>query len=175
MVIYNCSSHRNNLKLTIWGIFAIFFLAAMIHSAYEITELDFLKPFAPVNESVWEHMKMMLTSGLIWMFYEIYLGLYRYKNYYFARTIGILLLVFLIPVLYYGYTAFTGESILVIDILITLIAAAISQWIFYSILNSKNNYSGYNRLSILILIILFILFVWFTYNPPNLKIFIPSE
>lgn len=175
MVIYNCSSHKKNLKLTIAGVFVIFFLAALIHSAYEITGLDFLKPFAPVNESVWEHMKMMFTAGMIWMFYELYLGMNRYKNYYFARAMGIIVLVFLVPILYYGYTAFTDESILIVDILISLVASAIGQGVFYTILNSKKNYSQYSKISILALVLLFILFVLFTYNPPNLKIFIPSE
>lgn len=175
MTIYNCSSHKSNLKLTIGGVFAIFFLASIIHNAYDFTQLDILKPFVPINESVWEHMKMMFTSGIIWMFYEMYLGLDKNKNYYFARTIAILVLVFAVPILFYGYTAFTGESILVVDILIAFLAAVLGQWVFYKILNSDNDYSQYNKISILILIILFILFVWFTYNPPNCKLFIPSE
>ncbi len=162
----------NETKVSIVGSFVIFVLAALIHSLYDVTDLVFLKPFCPINESVWEHMKMMNTAGLMWMIYEHYLGMAKNQNYYFARGIGLFSLVFLVPGMFYTYTGFTDNSILVIDIFITLITAVLSQKVFMCILRSKKDYSKYSAIGIAITIVLFILFVYFTYNPPVSKIFI---
>lgn len=161
------------IKYLIISSFVIFALAALIHSLYDITNLRIFKPFAPINESVWEHLKMMFYAGIVFSLIECFLGYQKFKNYYVARGTSILISTTLIPIIYYGYTHFTGRGYLWVDITITFVISFISQLLFRKILLSNSSLKKYNPIIIILVIISILLFAYFTYYPPNLKIFIP--
>lgn len=154
--------------------FFIFLIAAVIHSLYDITGFEILKPFVPINESVWEHMKMMFYAGLIWAVIEYSSGTFCYFNFWFAKGISILLMTFLVPMIFYTYTAFTGKSIIWVDIAMTFIIALIGQLVFKKLVTSCKDYSKYNTLILIVLIAFILLFAYFSYYPPDAKIFIPQ-
>lgn len=155
--------------------FIIFIIAACLHSLYDITSFSFLKPFVPVNESIWEHMKMIFYAGIIFAFIEYFSGTFTYFNFITAKGISIILMTFLVPMIFYTYTSFTGESIVWVDILMTFIIALIGQLVFKVLVTSKHDLSKYNVLIIILIIAFIILFWYFTYHPPQAKIFIPNN
>lgn len=155
--------------------FFIFLIAAIIHSLYDITSFEFLKPFVPINESVWEYMKMMFYTGLIWTVIEYCSGTFCYFNFWFAKGISILLMTFLVSIIFYTYTAFTGKGIIWIAIIMTFVIAFIGQFVFKSIVTSYKDYSKYNPLILILIIGFILLFGYFSYYPPDAKIFVPQD
>ena len=64
--------------------------------------------FAAVNESTWEHIKIALTPTFICTLYDgaIY-GVN--ENYFIAKTSSILVIIILIPLLFYAYQLITKK------------------------------------------------------------------
>ena len=75
-------------------------------------------PFAAVNESVWEHMKLLFWPMLLWAGAErAVLGGYS-RGFWPAKALGTLLGLALIPALYYTYTGALDVSVMWVDIAI---------------------------------------------------------
>ena len=69
-----------------------------------------------VNESTWEHIKLTIYPSFIWMAVEAaVLGFSR--SLVAAQACSMCVTMLLIPGLFYGYTAFTGQNWLICDII----------------------------------------------------------
>lgn len=154
---------KKNKIISVIGIFLISFL---IHGAYEIFPNPIFSIFFPVNESIFEHMKMLFTNIMIFVPIE-YLILKKFdikhNNLTFSYVIGALasipafLLMFL-PIYYR-----IGEN-MPITIFLMLIAIIISQIISMAIM--KCDYIKYNGILAIVLIILtYSITTYLTYNP----------
>ena len=53
-------------RLKVVSIFGMFILCFLTHFLYNWFPNALFSIFFPVNESIWEHMKMMTSSILIW-------------------------------------------------------------------------------------------------------------
>ena len=65
-----------NVKII--GVNVSFILAVILHFIYETMPNTFISIIAPVNESIWEHMKLIVTSSLIFSIFEYII--YKKKN-----------------------------------------------------------------------------------------------
>lgn len=122
-----------------------------------------------VNESTWEHLKLLYFPMLITIIFgHFYLGK-NTKNFVCAKTIGILFAMVFTVVFFYTYTGILGENYATINILIFYIAVALAEYASYKIvcLNSSCN----TMKAFFVLAVLLIGFVKFTYNPPQIGIF----
>ncbi|WDV44642.1 DUF6512 family protein [Clostridiaceae bacterium M8S5] len=155
--------------------FVIFIFASLIHSLYDITKLEFLKPFVPINESIWEHLKMMFYAGFIYGIIECFCGYKKYDNFLVARGTANIIITFLVPIVYYVYTYFTGKGYLWVDILNTFIISIVGQLIFRYLLTSDKKLKQYSFIVIVFNILVILIFAYFTYYPLKLKIFIPHS
>lgn len=103
--------------------------------------------FSAVNESTWEHIKMGLSATFLCSIADFFF-FNSNPNYFFAKFICYLLVIMIMPIIFYVYTYFTKKSILIIDILSFYITIIISNFAFYKLLNIKGlpfiyNYIGY--------------------------------
>lgn len=91
--------------------------------------------FFPVNESVWEHMKLALFPTFL------YLGIASFKirkgNYIAAWFIALIVGAGLIPLLFYSYTYFVGRSYLPADIAVFFISVIAGYAFAFFVYNSK--------------------------------------
>ena len=55
----------NLKKIKIINVIGTFLLCFLIHEAYSIFPNTLFSIFFPVNESIWEHMKMLFTAILV--------------------------------------------------------------------------------------------------------------
>lgn len=124
--------------------------------------------FFPVNESIWEHLKLIFYPIIIVSFFEYYVLKNQYDNFICNKFLSILLGMALTVVLYYTYSGVYGANIDSINILIFYIAMGSAYYYSY-----KNPQTGCNCNLICLIAILFvaIVFVLFTNNPPTLGIF----
>jgi len=93
------------------------------------------------------------------------------NNYFFAKTAGSYVMVAFIPLVFYSYTSFTGESIFAIDIASFIVAVIIGQIFSYKLLSYKALPEITETASIVAVILLATIFALFTFSPPQLPLF----
>lgn len=156
--------------------FIMFILACGLHFLYDFTgKLTIIGFFSPINESIFEHTKLIFIPLLI--FYLIYYfknkEILNQNKYLFSMLISIILGIILVPMLFYFYTESFGLESLIIDISITFIALALANLFFYEYYNF-HNFAIKKEISITLLIFLFIFYMYATVNTINLPIFITN-
>ena len=143
-----------------------------LHFAYELSgENPIVGLFAAVNESVWEHLKLLFFPMLVLTLWDLFINYRNNSNFLPARTIGILAGLVFIVVAFYTITGIIGTPIAWINIVIFLLAVALAFLVERKLLCRKCLFSA--TTAIVILIVLIVLFVVFTIAPPALGIFIP--
>ena len=147
------------------GIILIFLVGASLHFVYEWSHHNKLVAvFAAVNESTWEHIKICMTPTLLWSIYEI--SIYGFGwNFIFAKSICLLTIILLIPILFYSYTFFTKKVYLIVDIICFLITVICSQLVFRYIINLINYPNVFTYISFVLIILELLLYFYLTYNP----------
>lgn len=165
--------HKKLLAYTIIGILFTAILGTLLHFTYQWShENYFVGLFSPVNESTWEHMKLLFFPMF---FYGIFAELYLKTDFpciSFAYPIGILIGTLAIPVIFYTYTGILGNNYMVLDILtfyISLILAFVMIYLIASRCQEQKN----PLLPRLFTFLLFAAFILFTFSPPALGIFLP--
>jgi len=130
--------------------------------------------FSAVNESVWEHLKLPFWPSLLWMLIELYPLRKIISNFFAAKTIGTMIMVVLIPTVFYLYTAFT-EEILAVDIATFMIAVIIGQIVSYKLFKQGQTSKTTETIAIITIALLAIIFIVLTFYPPHLPIFQDSN
>lgn len=128
--------------------------------------------FSAVNESVWEHMKLLFIPVFLFTIVQAcFLGR-QYPDLFAVRGVTALAGTASIPFLYYTYTGALGFHSLWVDILIFFLADAGLFWLDFRLLRRGAVGSGWRQVAGLILLwaVLFA-FVWCTCRPPDLPLF----
>lgn len=154
----------------------MFGLSILSHFVYKWIPNSIFSILFPVNESIWEHMKLLVTPVLLFSLFEYII--YRKKNinfnnFLFSYAVSMVLGILIYLLIYLPIDAIFGHSV-VVAIGLLFITFIIIQIISYYIMRYENiNYS--NSIGILIIIILYIIFGFFTYNPPYNDLFYDTE
>jgi hypothetical protein len=163
---------RRVLCFELAGIVFIILFGSILHFTFEWSGGQaIVGVFSAVNESVWEHLKLGFWPAIVFALVEFKYLKKSTNNFLFAKTIGIYLIPIVIMVIFYSYTAFVGESILVIDILSFIIAVIVGQLLSYRLLTRKMLPYNLDRFSLFALLLLGLAFVLFTFYPPQLPMF----
>ena len=154
------------------GVFVVFMFGALLHFVFEWSgELAFVGAVASVNESVWEHFKQGFWPMFFYALVE-----YRYLRIgagklLVAKAVAVYLLPIFTGLVFYAYTAVTGEEILLVDIIIFLVAIIIGQFVSYRILRMSQPPRYMVVTAATAIVLLAVILVVFTYFPPHLPIF----
>lgn len=150
----------------------IIILGSILHFTFEWSgSYPIVGVFSAVNESVWEHLKLAFWPALLFMLIEYVLLKKSTNNFFMAKTVSVFLMIIIIPIVFYSYTAVTGESVFIIDISTFVVAVIIGQLSSYKLLTYKKLSENFNRISLIALILLALAFVLFTFYPHQLSIF----
>ena len=147
------------------GIILIAVIGTLLHFLYEISNHNkFVAIFAAVNESTWEHIKICMTPTILWSLYDGYVyGMNT--NYIIAKALSLLVIILLIPLLFYTYTQFTKKSILWVDVICFYVTVICSQLTFYHIINLEPLPFICTYLSAILLLIEIASYMFLTFNP----------
>ncbi|MDO4611568.1 MAG: DUF6512 family protein [Candidatus Saccharibacteria bacterium] len=151
--------------LEIIGAVFIIVVGCLNHFVYDWTRHNkFVGYFAAVNESTWEHLKLVVFPTLAWMLveYHFYSG---NPNFFFARFMSLFAMISIIPIIFYTYTRFTKKPILIVDILSFIVAIVAGQAIFYGLIQLNVSNMVLDHIGIVGLIIIFFTFMMNTYAP----------
>jgi hypothetical protein len=166
---------RKVLALEIAGTLFIIFLGTALHFTFDFSGKNLIVgSFSAVNESVWEHLKLPFWPSLLWMLIEMYPLRKVVSNFFAAKTIGTIVMIVIIPAVFYVYTAFT-EEILAVDIATFMIAVVLGQIVSYKLFKKGKPSKRTEIIAIIVIALLAIIFVTFTFYPPHLSIFRDSN
>ena len=155
-------------KIKIIAVLGIFLLSFLAHQMQELFPNFLTSIFFPINESIWEHMKIISTSILIYGIIDYILlkkAKINFNNFSFQLFFTVCSSIIIYLIIYIPIYYIFGENLL-ISILLLLIVYIISQIISY-ILLSKEKYKFLNSIAVPAFILLYITFTYLTYNPPK--------
>lgn len=161
-------------KLKIIGTIIAFIICFPMHFIYSNFPNFITSIFFPVNESIWEHMKILFGSimfvGIIQKIIII-LKKENINNICFSNFVGALSSIPIFLLLFLPIYFIIGEN-MIITIIIMFISIIISQYISYLIIN-KPDLKLENK-TVIFVIIVYIIFTILTYFPLKNDIFIDS-
>lgn len=159
-------------KLETAGVFFVFICGTLLHFLYNWTDSSGVGIlFGAVNESVWEHIKIFAMPYIVWGIIELAFSIPYFRQFVVAKVMGLYLLGVLIVSFFYLYTAITGTSILVIDIISVFVWIALSHFFSYKVTTSGKDLRNLFPLCLGLLFLFIVMYFCFTAVPPHLDIF----
>ncbi|MBQ9163057.1 MAG: hypothetical protein IJX74_07270 [Clostridia bacterium] len=161
-------------SISLWQLigFAVTSLGGtVLHFLYDWTGGSVLvAPFSGVNESTWEHMKLLFWPMLIFAIVQSFFFKER-EDFWCVKLKGILLGLVLIPVLFYTYNGVIGRSPDWINIAIFFISAAVAYLYETRQFNNGTTVCRSQKIAFAVLGVIALLFAVFTFATPQIGIF----
>ncbi len=143
----------------------------ILHFLYEwLGEPSWIAPFSGINESTWEHMKLLFWPMLIFAAFQA-VFFRGEKSFACIKLRGILLGITLIPITFYTYNGVIGKSPDWINIAIFFISAAAVYVYQTRLFNDEKLSCKHPKLAVATLCVIALLFVIFTFATPEIGIF----
>ena len=127
--------------------------------------------FSAVNESIWEHMKILFVPLLLYGLIENHITRHRIENFCCVKLSGTVMGIFLIPMIYYTYTIGLGIKADWLNIATFFVVAAAVSGAETFLMNSCSSTCNSPKTAVLILLLIAVTFVVFTFLPPELPLF----
>jgi len=145
-------------------------LGIVSHFVYDWTGGGFLIGlFFPVNESTWEHMKLVFFPMLLFTLVAGKRIEGQYPCIYRAMYTGILVGLLLIPVLFYTYSGILGFHVAWANIAVYIVSVLLAYLVVYRVAaNCKRKDSKALRI---VMYALLVMFMVFTVYPPEIGLF----
>lgn len=152
--------------IKIISVIGIFLLSFLSHYIYNLFPNILVSIFFPVNESIWEHMKILFTSILLYGIIDYIL--LKKNNIYFNNFKGQLFFTSFISIpiyliIYLPIYNLIGENLFV-SIFIMLIVYGIISYISYKMLLS-DDFKLLNSFSVILIMTMYFIFTYLTYFP----------
>jgi len=144
-------------------------VGSLLHFVYDWSGgSPLVMPFAAINESTWEHMKLLYWPMLAFGWLQWLAGGRDIGGFWRCKLAGMLLGLALIPVLFYTYNGVFGTSGALVNIGIFVLAAAAAYVLEWRLPGR----GGGEALPLLLLWLLGLAFSVFSFMPPQLPLFI---
>ena len=162
-------------RLFFWELAGFLFTSAMgslLHFVYEWSGGSLAAAVvSAVNESTWEHMKMLFVPMFLFSVVQVCVLGRNYPNFLAVRAVSILTGLALIPVLYYTYTGVWGQMRDWANITVLFLAALGAFLLDASLLRRNRLSSPWQQvLGLIVLWALAFCFVWCTFRPPHIAL-----
>ncbi len=151
---------------TIFGII----LGTMLHFTYDWSGLAFIGLFSAVNESVWEHTKLVFFPIVFYYFVER-LYVKETNVLLLAKVKEATFVVLFIITFFYFYTGAFGFESLFIDIMSFVVAVLIGKYISYKTIASREASKIPQTILYAVIISLLGFFIIATFYPPRIPLF----
>ena len=155
----------------LWGFAVTSLGGTILHFLYDwLGKATWIAPFSGVNESTWEHMKLLFWPMLLFAVAQSFFFRDR-EDFWCVKLRGTLLGITLIPMIFYSYNGVVGKSPDWLNIAIFFICAAIAYLYETRLFNVEKLRCRSPKTAIAALVILALLFVIFTFLTPQIGIF----
>lgn len=117
----------------------ILILSFLCHFVYDLFPNKLTVLFFPVNESIFEHVKMIYTANILWGIFEYFIykrNKMNLDNFFISLFLGSLLNLVILLIIYLPVYYLLGEH-LPLTIFILLFSILLSQWIIFPVNEKK--------------------------------------
>lgn len=163
---------RERRTLETAGLLVTLLLGNLLHFVYDwMGQAVWASYISAVNESTWEHMKLLAVPWILWSVVSIVVG--RSAACAAARAAGLLAGLAAIPALFYTYTGIVGRSIDVVNVLIFQ-AAVLLAWLISAGLQKRGALTSplWQGLGLAVHAAVAAAFAVWTAMPPDLPLFV---
>lgn len=164
------------MNLTTWAVVGAIFtmvVGTVMHYIYDWSNGNkFIAIFGSVNESVWEHLKLIFWPMFFFMIAEYFKYGNNLPNFIPIRAFSILLGMVIIVIIFYTHTGIIGKNSFIVNIATFILAVSVAYFFSHQAMSTDIFSQGIYQVSGWILLILLIsCFAIFTFAPPKLNIF----
>lgn len=148
-------------------------LGTILHFLYKWAGENFIiASFSAVNESIWEHLKLVFYPMLLFGIVEYFFIKDITNNYIEAKSIGIFSSICFIIITFFTYTGIIGTNFLFLDILIFILSIMLGEYISYKFMKRPKESNKITKiLASSIMIFLLLCFIVCTYITPEVNLF----
>lgn len=158
------------LKFQIFSVIFTSILGTLLHFTYEWSNYNsFVGAFSAVNESTWEHLKLLFFPMLVTVIIGCFFMNKFASNFVCAKTIGIVTSILFTTIFFYTYTGIIGTHFAILDIGSFFIAVILGEYVAYRVMIS--NFSCNCIFAIFTLTVLLLCFLCFTFFTPKINYF----
>ena len=155
------------------GVIVIFLLTILYHFLYNWLPNPVFSVFFPVNESIWEHMKLLYSGIFTWGVIEYFIlrkkGI-SYRNFFSTLFLEMVTSIMIYLIMYLPLYNVFGES-MAISISLLIVVIILEEIFSYYLFSYSKENRILDRISILFIVLGFVVFLCFTYDPPRNYIF----
>lgn len=158
--------------IKIIGFFVIFLLCFPFHFLYDWLPNSLFSIFFSVNESIWEHMKLIYTSFVFYGIFDYILlrkNKINFNNFLVQLFLIPIIAIFIYLIIFIPIYKMIGEN-MIISIGLLAVVILIEQILSYFILQYKE-IKYQNIIGIIGIILIYIIFGYLTYKPIENYIF----
>ena len=164
-----------NRSIPAWQIAGFIFtsiLGTLLHCFFDFTGSAIGAALvSAVNESIWEHMKLIYVPMVIFGFIEFRVWGKSISSYWCIKILGLLAALFLIPIIYYTYTGILGINADWFNITIFFLAAGTAFYLETRLFQKNQDCRLSSRLSLGMVLLIGGLFLYYTFQPPHIPLF----
>ena len=163
---------KHSLKFwQLWGFILTALGGTVLHFLYDwLGGAVWIAPFSGVNESTWEHMKLLFWPMVAFAAVQRFFFMEN-TDFWCIKLRGTLLGIGLIPLIFYTYNGVIGKSPDWLNISIFFISAAAAYIYETRLFNSRRTSCKNPKLALIALGSIAVAFALFTFCPPHLGIF----
>lgn len=160
--------------ISLWQYAGFVFTAVfgtLLHFLYDWTGGSVLvAPFSAVNESTWEHMKLLYFPMLVFALIQSrFFG--EHKDYWCVKLAGIVTGLVLIPVLFYTLNGVFGKTPDWVNIAIFFVSAAVAFIVETRLFKKDSLNCKVPFIAFAVIVLIGVLFVVFTFWAPQIPLF----
>ncbi len=145
-------------------------LGVLLHFLYDWSgQNPVVGIFSAVNESTWEHLKLIFFPFLLLTLWEFFTKHQGDNCFLPARLAGILSAMAFTVIAFYTYSGVLGKNVDIVNISIFFLAVVIGFWTEKKVYGKAGLLSQQMAASVF-LVILFLFFI-FTFTPPDIGLF----
>lgn len=162
-------------SIPVWQMMGFIFaaiLGTVLHFLFDWTNGSVIAALiSAVNESIWEHMKLLYYPMLLFALIEYRAWGREYSNFWCVKLAGLLVGLILIPVLYYTYTGALGVEADWFNIAIFFLTAGVSFYLETWLFQKGWNCRLHPVAAFALICLVGAVFTVFTFRPPQIPLF----
>ena len=160
-------------KIKVVGVLVIFALTVLYHFLYEWFPNPVFSVLFPVNESIWEHMKLLYSGILTWGIVEYFIlkrKNIKFTNYFSSLFLTMITSIIVYLILYLPLYSLFKENMFISIGLLIIVIILMEIFNYYLIIRKEEN-RFLDKVSIILIILGYVVFLSLTYDPPRNYIF----
>lgn len=150
----------------------IFLISTLCHFLYSTFPCFLTSIFAPVNESIFEHLKMLFTAEILFSLGSFYFEK-KDKNKYLRMLLRGYLSLFILLLIYLPSYMLLGEN-MILTLVILFITIFLTEYIL-TFLSKKKHHPILNIVSVILIVLTYIIFTYLTYHPIKEQLFFDTK